>query len=776
MRTARPPHVLAERDRYTKRAHPAAAGDPRPPYLWAAGVTAVIGVLYSITLSPTTAFWDTSEYIATAHILGIPHPPGNPLFVILARSWDILLSPFGLSTAVRINLFSAAMSALAHGFWFLVVHHVLRYFSDNRTLRLVGAAAAVLVSATAFTVWNQSNVNEKVYTVSFFTIALLTWLLFRWQERLGRGKDDNLLVLMVFILALSVGNHLMAFLAAPAVFLFVVLARPRVLLNYRLYLAGAAAAVIGLSVHLFLPIRSELDPIINEGQPTCENVMEAVGSVVTYGNAGCEELSAALNRNQYLKPPLIPRLAPLPAQFQTWLQYFDWQWARGLSGEDVFFGSGRLPFTVLFIALGVLGMVEHYRRDRVSWAYFASLFAVLSVGLVFYMNFKYGFSHPAVDNLDFKEVRERDYFFTIGFSLWGLIAGIGIVSLWQTLSQRLGKLARAAPVLGLALIPLVLNFDRASRREDYTARDWAYNLLMSVEPYGLIFTNGDNDTFPLWYLQEVEGIRRDVTVAVTSYLNTPWYVEQLNGLSRPCEPGQDPDADPTRILCQRPYTAENTNAMYTHDAAEAEAAGKVPLLLPEPVRRPARSIFPPDLNADIIDSVVRSLPKLEQAQSFNLGPVTATIAAGDLWPWQQFTLAAISASIGDRPVYFASSGSAAAALGLQTNVIRNGVAFKLWPGNPAEAPGVTRMPVDAPGVAGSWLNAERSRTLADSVFVHRTGVPDEWEYWPDRSTIGIPNYYAWVYLALFLDAGMQGDTDGQRVLQESWEAWAQLGR
>src|SRR5512142_1655189 len=76
----------------------------RPPYLAAAIAAAVVWILYLITLAPTTAFWDTSEYIATAHILGIPHPPGNPTFVVLARAWDLLLSFTGLPTAQRINL------------------------------------------------------------------------------------------------------------------------------------------------------------------------------------------------------------------------------------------------------------------------------------------------------------------------------------------------------------------------------------------------------------------------------------------------------------------------------------------------------------------------------------------------------------------------------------------------------------------------------------------------------------------------------------------------
>ena len=768
-----------------------------PPYRWAAAAAAAVGLLYAVTLAPDTAFWDTSEYIATAHILGIPHPPGNPLFVVMARTWELMLGVFGLSTAVRVNLFSALMGALAHGLWFLVIHHILRHFSPDRRFRLIGAFAAVLVSATAFTVWNQSNVNEKVYTVSLFTIALLSWLAFRWREKLGQGKDDNILVLIMFVLALSVGNHLMAFLAAPALFLFIVLVRPSRLLNYRLYLVGVPAVVLGLTIHLFLPVRSALGPVINEAQPTCESVGDAMGSIVTYGNAGCEDLSSALNRDQYDKPALIPRQAPLGSQAQNWLQYFDWQWARGLSATDVLFGRGRLALTALFIGLGVFGMVEHYRRDRASWVYLVSLFAILSAGLVYYLNFKYGYSiaGPEGDELrrameaagatserDLHEVRERDYFFVVGFSVWGLMAGIGIASLWDRVTRKAGySLAWAAPVLGLALIPLVLNFGWASRAGDHSARDWAYNLLMSVEPYGLLFTNGDNDTFPLWYLQEVEGIRRDVTVAVTSYLNTDWYVKQLRDLTRPCEPGEDPEAEPTRIICQRPYTSANTGAMYTHDPAEAEAAGKVPLLLSEPIRVPTRSIFRQDLDDNTIDQVARRYVLLEEDRALSLGLLTATLAGGQyMYPWHQFALAAIANSLGDRPVHFATSGAAAGTLGLRAHVVRQGLAFLLWPGDPAELEpyGVARnADTSSPfaGAVGPWLDIERTRTLTDRVFIHRDGLPDDWKHWRDRSTIGIPNYYSWVYLGLLQDAMRRGDTDAQEALQARWEAWRQLG-
>ncbi|MDT8341033.1 MAG: DUF2723 domain-containing protein [Longimicrobiales bacterium] len=778
---------------------------PRPPYLWAAAAGAAVFLLYALTLAPTTAFWDTSEYIATGYILGIPHPPGNPLFVVLARAWILLLEPTGLSVAVRVNLFSAFMSAAAHGLWFLVVHHVLRFFSQDRLFRLAGAGVAVLVSATAFTVWNQSNVNEKVYTVSLLTIALLSWLVIRWQERLGRGKDDNLLVLMAFILALSVGNHLMAFLAAPAMAVFVLLVNPRALFNWKLYPPVVGAALLGLSIHLFLPIRAQLDPIINEAAPECQRVDpatdaakfdlgSALSSVVTYGNAGCAPLNDALKRRQYEKPPLAPRQAPLASQFTNYLQYFDWQWARSVAGTRLVFPGGRMLFTLLFTFLGVWGAVEHYRRDRRSFWYVATLFGTLSAGLVYYLNFRYGYSLPdPFNDLNLHEVRERDYFFIVSFSVWGLWAGVGIAALWQSAARRLGGppaeggvpgdaarvgYRRAAPLLAVGFLPLVLNYSWADRSYDYAARDWAYNLLMSTEPYALLFTNGDNDTFPLWYLQEVEGIRRDVTVVVTSYLNTDWYAQQIRDLTRPCADGRSATDDPTRILCQRTYDAEGAEAVYTHDPAAARAAGKVPLVLDAPVAPPAASLL--ELDDELLARVARAYVPLDEGRVFDLGRVQASLPPGSyLLPWQQFALAMVRAALEQgRPVYFASSGNAAQSLGLGRYVVREGLAFRLNPGPPEEAPlpDVVGLPPESPltSITGRWLRLERTRTLAEEVFVHRGGIPD-WDHWPDHSTVGIPNYYAWVYYSL-AQAAVPSDPAAVERYQALGDEWSVLGR
>jgi hypothetical protein len=747
----------------------------RTPYALAAVAGALVFALYAITLAPTTAFWDTSEYIATAHILGIPHPPGNPVFVLMARAWELLLAPTGLSVAVRVNLFSAFMGAATAFFWFLVVHRILAYFSGSELVRRVGAGAAVLVSATAFTVWNQSNVNEKVYSVSLFTIGLLSWTAFLWREHVelhrsaataksARFHDDNALVFMVFVLALSVGNHLMAFLAAPALLVLLLMVKPQVFLNWKLYGWSVVFGIIGLSVHLFLPIRSELQPIINEAAPTCESIGQAVTSVLTMGNAGCENLSAALAREQYMKPPVTQRQAPFFSQLANYFQYFDWQWARTLMGNNHYFGAARLPFTILFLVLGIYGAWRHRQQDRVSFAYVATLFATLSFGLVFYLNFKYGFHQAQANGLspELGEVRERDYFFLVSFSIWGLWAGVGIAALWQAFSARLGTgvgaLLKGSPVLALAFLPLVLNWPYASRAGDYSARDWAYNLLMSVEPYGVLFTNGDNDTFPLWYLQEVEGIRRDVTVIVWSYLNTPWYAKQIRALTTPCETPGAAREDPTRILCQRMYEPQGPEGLY-----------------PENPRYPTMSILPIS-DAEIDQTTARGYIELPEMVAFEARGIRAGFGPGTmLQAADQFILAIVKQAWGDRPVYFAATTNSHSRLGLDPYAVRQGVAFKLMTPQEMQQPGIVGFPPDDrfTPMFGNSIDIERTSTLLWDTFQHHD--LQEKAHWVDGSTRGIPTYYGWAHYALA--SALSGTTaDSARIQRNVTEVekWMEL--
>jgi hypothetical protein len=743
-----------------------------PPYLLALLAGAVVFALYAVTLAPTTAFWDTSEYIATAHILGIPHPPGNPLFVLLARTWELLLAFTGLSVAVRVNLFSALMTSAASVFWFLAVHRILTYFSPSETVRRVGAGVAVLLSATAFTVWNQSNVNEKVYTVSLLTIAILTWLAFLWRAHVEehRGKtfdsrwhDDNVLVLMAFILALSVANHLMAFLAAPALAVLILMTKPRVLLNWRLYAWAFVFAALGLSVHLFLPLRAALDPIINEAAPVCPSVGSALVSIFSFGAAGCEELSASLAREQYAKPPITERLAPFSAQLLNYFQYFDWQWGRSLMGNIGYLAPARLPVTLLFLGIGIFGAAEHYKRDRISFAYLATLFFTLSVGLVFYLNFKYGFTQVSAYGLPFNlaEVRERDYFFLVSFSLWGLWAGVGVTALWlragALLRDRPNSMLLGSPVLALALVPLVLNWPYAARNGDYAARDWAYNLLQSVEPYAVLFTNGDNDTFPLWYLQEVEGIRRDVTVMVYSYLNTPWYARQVRDLTTPCPAGVSAADDRTRIICQRPFEADKAPAFY--------AALATP---------PTRTALPLS-DAEIDMATQTGYVQLPRDLVFEARGIQLPLQAGTfLLAADQFILTMIREAWGDRPIYFAATTNRHRELGLAPWAVRQGVAFKLVDPSQLDDPAFAEVPENHPwaAVLGNRIDMARSRTLAEQVFVYRDLATRP--HWPDDATRGIPTYYAQVYLGLALIEDARGDQQATDRYIQRYEAWMAL--
>jgi len=301
---------------------------------------------------------------------------------------------------------------------------------------------------------------------------------------------------------------------------------------------------------------------------------------------------------------------------------------------------------------------------------------------------------------------------------------------------------------------------------------------MSVEPYSILFTNGDNDTFPLWYLQEVEGIRRDVTVMVVSYLNTEWYVRQIRELTRPCEEGEDPLEDPTRIICQRPYQAGETGPIYTTPAAGSADGDRIRLEVDEPITPPTGSIIP--LSDSTIQQVAGSYLPLDQAQGYQVGNIQARLSAGSvLYPWHQFALVAIDASLGDRPVYFASSGNAAESLGLSANLVREGVAFKLHNGTltSESAPEgyVSMQETGLQAVTGPWVHVPRTRTLMDDVFIHRSGIPTEWDHWPDHSTVGIPNYYAWGNYSLAQAALMQGDSTQLRERQQRAESWMELG-
>ena len=198
--------------------------DSRPSYLAAGIASTLVFLLYVLTLGPSTAMWDTSEYIAAAYIMGIPHPPGNPFFVLVGRVFAIL--PIAPNVAMKINILAALSSAISAGAWFLITERVLVGWLPQRWQRIVGGSLAALIGATAFTVWSQSVVNEKVYTVSLFFFAIVAWLTVRWADDPEGPKADRLLVLIAYLMGLGYSNHPAGFLVGPAVAAAVLIRRP----------------------------------------------------------------------------------------------------------------------------------------------------------------------------------------------------------------------------------------------------------------------------------------------------------------------------------------------------------------------------------------------------------------------------------------------------------------------------------------------------------------------------------------------------------------------
>jgi hypothetical protein len=228
-------------------------------------------------------------------------------------------------------------------------------------------------------------------------------------------------------------------------------------------------------------------------------------------------LYAVLRREQYPPTSVFERKASFGFQLQHFNGYFQAQFQMFSSYV------GRLNLGALLpIGLGIWGMVDQFARHRKTFVMLFMTVFVTTFGLIMFLNFS--------DS----EVRERDYFYSSGFYFFAVYIGIGAISVLNELRTAFarGRLFMPATVAACAVFlcfpafTLKRHYFTHDRHRNHTCAEYARNMLVCLEPNAVIFTNGDNDTFPLWYIQEVEGYRKDVRVVNLSLLNTPWYIKQ----------------------------------------------------------------------------------------------------------------------------------------------------------------------------------------------------------------------------------------------------------
>lgn len=521
-------------------------------------------VLYLKSMATTVSFWDCGEFVACSYILGVPHPPGSPLYILLGRVFSIF--PVG-EVVARVTFMSVLASALAVWCAYLSTAvlarralggHPLRPFGDRRDLSaIMGGVLASLSLACSYTFWFNA-VEAEVYGYSILFTALGVWLILYWEGTQHGTSNDKWLYLIAYVFGLGGGIHLLCLLTIPSLLILAWFAdeKLRRLILLLLGLAGwsflsiatmgpengnfpIALGLLGLLYYLYradrrccwlllgalvlfglgystyaaLYIRSGLNPNIDENDP------ENWAAFIKF-----------LNREQYGTDSMLLGMLSARASraFQFWhlqMKYFFQQFPFPLAVVAVFRKAtdpGFEPVSISLIPylLGLGGLVWHAQRDWKRFLAIFAMFVVMGFGLSMYLN------------MPDPQPRERHYVFGGMFFAFALWMGLGWTGLVESLRQHFSL--PLLPTAAIACLGIILPLgiaDRIYHREDRTgdfiAYDYAYNILQSCDPDAIVFTNGDNDTFPLWYLQEVEGIRRDVRVVNLSLLNTNWYIKQL---------------------------------------------------------------------------------------------------------------------------------------------------------------------------------------------------------------------------------------------------------
>lgn len=460
-------------------------------------------ITYLITLFPTVPNEDGGELITAAYSLGIAHPPGYPLLSLVGKLFTLII-PFG-NIAWRTNVMSAFLSAATALLTYLLIKKIATpktaASTTPATTLLPHAIAAFCALLLAFSdiFWSQAIRMEAYALNSFFTISVF-YLLYSWYLKPEKIK---LLIITALTIGLSITNHQIAILIAPAAAIFVIIRNAKLLKSPKLWAGTILAFLIGASVYAYLPIRSAANPALDWGNPETSQEFWAHVSRSAYAEKQIANSTSKIAPGQ---TPFITEEEKEAHPISSFFKYYIRQYflTSVLFIKNIFIQLFYLP---AFLALFTITLVfnKKFRADN-------PYFIILPIALIFFI-----FPFEKFINVTTDAPTNRPFYLQ-SIITSTLLLSYGLIWLSQKITNSKNKKSfaitlLAITLLALTILPLAINFSSNNQSKNFLAFDLAKATLHYLPENSILYiSSDDNRIFPILYLQEVENFRKDVTI------------------------------------------------------------------------------------------------------------------------------------------------------------------------------------------------------------------------------------------------------------------------
>ena len=430
--------------------------------------------IYLLTSSPTVQLIDSGELAVVCKTLSIAHPTGYPLYTILGRLFCLL--PLK-DTLFRVSLMSLFFICLANIILVFIIFVVGQNLSKRKVefsnIETWSALLATLVFSFTPTLWSQATSNE-VYSLNVLLYSLILLLVLIWRNNCNKQTGERILYLLSFVYALSFGNHMSTILILPALLFILITTFGKSLFKLKRLTLILSLFLMGLSIYVFLPIRSSQNPIMNWGNPE---------SLATF--------KRHVTGWQYQVWMFAESTDALILNFENFVKLFFHQFPLYL-----------LPFSLL-------GIYRIFIKDRKILIFFL---------ILFFAHIFYGINY---------EIPDIDPYFLGAFFVNAVFIGVGLHFIFRIIEDsRLNKRFAFAIFILFILFPLMLlkkNYFESNRSQNYFAYDYASNVMRSVKKDAILFTNVWDHYSPWLYLRFIEQKRPDVQYLDVELCRRSWY-------------------------------------------------------------------------------------------------------------------------------------------------------------------------------------------------------------------------------------------------------------